>query len=191
MQRSRRSTDVCRRSPLVVGLFEGGLSMIAVSPARHETAPLIGNLNACVANRATWRRTLAQLVAMSEEELASQDIARLNLFCAGGLPRIQGVNKDFGAKLKPLLCKKCLIILGGCNLGNATGLGPALAAATGCTVVAPGGYRYGRFLPNSILGGGNCRVGATDDKGKKYCQNNPNKKCPDSADETWYPSYPK
>jgi hypothetical protein len=98
--------------------------------------------------------------------------------------------KDFAAKLKPLLCKKCLIILGACNLGNASRLGPALAKETGCTVLASGGYTHGRFLPNSISGGGNCRVDRTDQNGKTYCQNNPGKTCPDSAPDKWYPSYP-
>jgi hypothetical protein len=68
--------------------------MIGVSPARPETGLPLGQLAACVADRTTWRRTLAQLVAMSEAELAAQDIARLNLFCAGGLPGIHAVDFD-------------------------------------------------------------------------------------------------
>ena len=43
---------------------------------------------------ARWQANLSRLAAMPEAELAGYDIARLNLFCAAGLPGTQGVNPD-------------------------------------------------------------------------------------------------
>jgi hypothetical protein len=54
----------------------------------------VGGKNADAAGYARWQARLKRLVAMPEGELATHDIARLNLFCAAGLPRTEGIDPD-------------------------------------------------------------------------------------------------
>jgi len=55
---------------------------------------LIGKRQEDVKGYAQWRANVADLALMSEEELAKRDIARLNLFCAAGLPGTEKVDPD-------------------------------------------------------------------------------------------------
>jgi hypothetical protein len=67
------------------------VSTLAVS---EDNLLCSGGRHDATEGRALWQRGLARLVEMSEEELATQDIARLNLFCATGLPGSEGIDFD-------------------------------------------------------------------------------------------------
>lgn len=41
-----------------------------------------------------WQAKLASLVAMSDEELATHDVARLHMLCAAELPGAEGIDAD-------------------------------------------------------------------------------------------------
>jgi hypothetical protein len=58
-----------------------------------------------------------------------------------------------GQQLKPFLCCGGLIVLLGCNIGNWKSLPSVasnLAAATGCTVIAAGGFAFGNFAGGQV-----------------------------------------
>jgi hypothetical protein len=69
--------------------------MTTVAPVeiRREHLSFVGEPSKAP-GRARWRENLARLVGMSEKELATHDIAQLNLFCAAGLPGTQRINPD-------------------------------------------------------------------------------------------------
>jgi hypothetical protein len=70
-----------------------------------------------------------------------------------------------GAMLRPLMCKPCIIILGGCNIGNSnSNIDTILRIATGCNVVAAGGFGLNPFIIKDQIAGHTWEFKETDNK---------------------------
>jgi hypothetical protein len=83
-----------------VSRVEGPAGFTAMATTADSTGcfrtrhPAVGNGDHDAGGRARWQGALGRLAEMSEAELAAFDIARLNLFCAAGLPGSEGIDPD-------------------------------------------------------------------------------------------------
>jgi hypothetical protein len=74
----------------------GVVAVATISPQKYRPVvkPQIIESAADPEGYRRWQVSLARLAQMPESEIAKIDIARLNLFCAAGLPGTHGIDPD-------------------------------------------------------------------------------------------------